>query len=219
MTQFYENVKKYFSFLADEFGFHILETNDYKVVWQKERFRISIYFDVRRSYELDIRYGYYGSDAPEDSRFEHDNSFDLYEILQYARLTVDSCFFQASSATEFAEPLERMANLFHVICRKIDLFLPEAFDALIEIRDKNCLIYARQKEQQKLEVLGNEFWKSKNYSSLIQLYEIHAEILTPLEKKRLDYARKKHRESTISLLRVARPLSENGESEFPTEPK
>jgi hypothetical protein len=187
MTLFQEKAQEYFSFLVDEFGFHAHETDDYKVVWNKEPYHISICYDAHRSYELDMGYGYYGSDDIDDSQAHGCPHYDLYEILQYADIKYDSFLCQASNAESLSTLLKKMAELLHVACRKVDLFVPETFDSLCEIRTKNCSIY----ERHNLTKQGNHFWESKNYSSLIQLYEIHAEILTPLEKQRLDYAQKK----------------------------
>jgi len=186
MTLFQEKAQEYFSFLIDEFGFHVHEANAYMIVWKKERFYINVRYDARRSYELDIGYGYDDSNDSDDSKIQDYSLYELYEILQYAEIKFDSCLYQASDAESLSTLLKTMADLLHVTCRKVDLFVPEVFDALQDIRDKNCLNYARQK----LDEQGNNLWMSRDYSSLVQLYEYNADILTPLEKERLDYAKK-----------------------------
>jgi hypothetical protein len=171
------------SFLVTEYGFHVVNTCTTSVCWNRGEYNVEIMFDQYRSYELQLRlYFKDREDVP---------SYYLDEILQLANMKDISYVYQASTPERLSQGILKISSLFQKVCAKLDLFNQKTFDMLATVRKKNCDKYKNNLIHSDLCKIGNKLWKEKNYEKIIHLYEQHLDMLSEIEKKRYDYAKKK----------------------------
>jgi len=188
MANFSLLVQDLFSYIVDDIGFHLYEIKDDLVIWKKEKYFIRVCYDKRYSHEID--FGIYVENSIEPQ-------FDINEILEIAGMPPRTQAFQASDETRLFRVLETISLLFFDVCKHVDLFSSESMELLKKIRDKNCNNYTMENRITQFKNTEETIWKEKKYDALVELYEKNKDILTALQKKRLEYAKRKMLTDTV----------------------
>jgi len=173
-------VQENFSFLVEKYGFHVNNTN--AMHWSRGRYNVKLSY---HRFELDLHLYYDDGGGL--------SSYSLCEVQQLTQLAdiKDATYiYMASTPERLSLGIIQISSIFRNICEKLDIFNQETFDKLAIIRRKyseECamktrILYFKEEEE--------KIWREKKYAELIELYENNNDILTTLEMKRLEYAKR-----------------------------
>ena len=183
-SYFIEISKEKFKFLEEKYGAQLEVISDDVLIWRFEGYRLSIVYDSRWSYELNVLL------SKDGDQF---STFDLHALIRYAEVVMENYTFQGFSAST-EERVEiivaKMANLLSLVCNKIVLFSSETIYRLKQQRTRECVAYAKNNKLEKLRVDAEKAWKEKEYAMIKALYEPFLDDLTKSEIKKYEYALK-----------------------------
>lgn len=181
---FAESVKNAFSFLADNHGFRAAEAGATFVRYESNKMFINIYHG-RRSYEVGVEVGPL-SDA-EANRY---GLPDVLGALLGGGRPENAYYFQASDREGVRRCVEAVASLVEryygemlegdpLVLKRVEAFTSERNDE-----------YTRKVVQQPTRDSAERAWQEKDYPTVAQLYGSIRSDLTPVEQKRMEYAKK-----------------------------
>lgn len=175
---FIQLVGRHFGFLQREYGFEVAEIQDTRIQFNSKELYAAVYIG-RKSYEVGFELGRRGTD---------ERAFSLHEILG-ASFERDHTYF-ASSQEQLEQALESIARLVKTYGTK---FLSGGEIELLELegyRQQNSLEAMERQYYSPIREKASEAWKNHNYEEVIRNLESIREVLTKLEEKQLDYAKR-----------------------------
>ncbi len=182
---FLESVKNAFSFLEESFGFQIMSTEVTFVRYESERMFVNVYHG-RISYEIGVEVGCLRADAPE-------RGYRLPDVLGAVLNEThhqNSYYLQASTQENVRSCVETAADLVKQHYGPIlgdNAAVWQKIKAFTSKRDEE---YTRKGVNQPIRKSAELAWQKKNLSKVAELYASIRADLTPVEEKRLEYAKK-----------------------------
>lgn len=190
---FKKEVLYYFNFLIKEYGFQLITEEETHVSFESDKVLINIYHELL-SYELIFEI------CKKPSAIGLiENKFTLSEIVELCNGQSDTknVFFQASTASGVKKCISNMADLVNqyakgaLVCDKL------LYERLKLLQKQRSDILINEMELRRIRSKAEKFWKDKNYEQYIKLFEGSQKELSSIELKKLEYAKKHIKESTI----------------------
>lgn len=188
---FANHVHESFEFLILKYGFQCASSSEHCVRYENDRVFVNVRYDKERSYELDVEVGqknvlFNGQERP----------FNLGEVLRLKEVEAKEqyTFLQASNQQDLVGAIRRLASLLDIYASELLQGDQFAFKALANLREREGRQYALEKELQFIRSDADKAWEAKDYAKMVRLYSPVEQLLTPAEKKKLEYA-KKHLQS------------------------
>ena len=100
----------------------------------------------------------------------------------------DGAFFQASQPERVIECVRTIAGLLREYGKTVLAGEPTAFDRMAEISRLRNEAYTKEVVQKPIRKRAEEAWRNHDYLTVLDLYASIEADLTPIEKKRLEYA-------------------------------
>lgn len=186
LLRFEEAVLHAFAFLASGFGFRVTDTQLTRVRYESSTAFVNI-FHGRSSYEVGCEVGPLGQTGTSVEQYS------LWEVCQLEGVPGVSSrsFLQASTREAVEAAVERAATLLHNHGRRALEGEKEYFEALE--RARSAWFQREQSEARLAHVRPavDDAWARHDYRSVVALLEKLSAVLTPAERKKLDYARAK----------------------------
>jgi len=180
---FAELVSKYFWYLETEYGYRLGESHDTAVRYQSSLLCVTVHHD-RLSYEVDFFV------SPRSS--ETSVTYALAPILKaLAQGNVGATFFQASTRSSLEDCVATIADVVHRWCDALlkadKVTLNKVHKAYCEMGEETTSHYVVTPIKEK----AHDAWRRRDYEEVIRLCQSIESELTEVERKRLDYARRK----------------------------
>lgn len=180
-------VQEQFSFLVSEYGFQCVSLDNDYVRFESDKVCVSVCYDSRRSYEIDVEIGQL--DVLFDGK---ERLFNLGEILRLEGVTdkENYSFFQANESEALSNCVSRLAHLLSLY--SIDLLKNNkfSFKRLSDFREKECSRYELDTKLTHVKAEVRMAWKNDDYLRVVELYQPVKEIISTAEKKKLAFAQK-----------------------------
>ena len=172
-----------FGFLVTECGFRLLDREATIVRYGREQVFLRVYHG-RSSYELGVEAGLVGSSAPGYSLEEF---MRLSNPEEAARLRV----WTATTPQELRVGLGQLAaQVEHYVLPAL-AGNPEVFGELLRQRQAWSKAYAAEVLARQIRPRAEQAFRERDYARVVELLsEVEGE-LTPAEKQKLDYARRR----------------------------
>lgn len=187
--RFTPEVLSNFHFLIKDYDFRCVKAEVTFVRYESKFIFMNIYHG-RRSYELGVEIG-----KLEKSHVEQENGFTIGEVMDLAGVRKDLrfTFFQASSKDQVQIFVRKLAEYVKKYAKPILDGHYEIFEKLEILRKNKSDAYIREAELRNIREMADVAWKQKEYTKFVELYNPVKDGLTSIERKKLDYARKKLR--------------------------
>lgn len=179
---FQEAVRKHFAFLEEQYGYRCDSSNLYCVKYSSGRVYLNVYHE-KLSYEIYLQIGL----LPEN--YTNQLKVTSEELIKMSGLK-ENTYYQASNFDNVDNVIEKLANVVRMY----------AIDALKGSEDYFKTISVERAQNQQAALLLHELkiaeekaksaWDKKEFKSVIEIYGKIEKYLTPVQFKRLDYARK-----------------------------
>lgn len=184
---FKEEVLSAFNFLTKEHGFHCVKAEITFVRYESQSVFINIYHG-RGSFEIGFEIGQLDvSPKYPEVKYTLGDLLDLVGVREKEEYT----FFQASTKERIKIWVPKLAELVRKYGGSILKGVPDIFGRLKEIQTRNSEMYLKEIRISRIRKKAEEVWHSKDYKTLVKLYESIREDLTPAEAKKLEYARRR----------------------------
>ena len=190
---FKKEVLCYFNFLIKEYAFRLITEEETQVSFESDKVLINVYHELL-SYELIFEIGIKPS-----ALGLIESKYTLSEIVELGNGQSDTknVFFQASTASGVKKCISKMADLVNqyaqgalvgdkLVYEKLKLLQKHKSDKLIN-----------EMKLSRIRSKAEKLWKDKSYEQYINLYEGSQIELSIIELKKLEYAKKHIKESTI----------------------
>lgn len=171
--------------IARRFGMRCASSSEWHVRYESDVAFLNISFDGIRSFEV-------GVDIGQREPVTRESSFSLGELVRLrdptANTNVDGLQVKDQMGLEHA--LKLLADLASRYGQEAFLGDVELFKELAELRDRECQIYARNRDLRIAREDAQDAWAHRDYAKLIQIYgaiEVH---LSPAERKKYEYSKK-----------------------------
>lgn len=191
---FAPTVLKAFAFLTEEFGFRCVRSDVTFVRYESSDVFVNV-FHGRGSYELGVEIGLSSGQLGVEGEL-----FTLREVIATADPEAEKTHyaFQVSKPEEVRKFVPRLAELVRQFAGPALRADPVFLRRLHELHSKRGR--ERTVEYALYSVRGKaaEAWRQKNYQRFVDLLEPVEKDLTPLEVRKLDYARKQLLKGRIS---------------------
>jgi len=178
---FSEAVQGAFGFLVAEFGFRITESNPTLVRYESERVFLNVYHG-RRSYEIDVEIG--RLPLVERRRYRLPDVLGAIAGLEDKRDT----YFQASNGPVVERCVRAIADLVAKHYGPVLRGEPAVFDSIGAYTAERDAAYTKEVVQRPVRAAADKAWRAKDYEKVRELYGSIRNDLSPVERKRLDYA-------------------------------
>jgi hypothetical protein len=176
-----------FHFLTQDYGFKCVKTDVTFVRYESRSIFANIYHG-RRSYELGVEIGKLEKDpnVPE-------NWYTIGEIMDFAGVRKDLkfTFFQSSNKDQIKILLKRLAEFVKNYAGEILNGNIEILNKVQILRQEKSDAYIKEMNLRPIREMADVAWKQKDYVKFVGLYRPVEDDLTPVEAKKLEYARKK----------------------------
>ena len=174
-------IQENFSFLVEEYGFHVNNTN--AMHWSRGKYNVKLSYDHNRSYELDLHIYY------DDVEYLSPYSLcEIQQLFQLADIKDATYIYMASTSERLSQGIFEISSLFKNICEKIDIFNTETFAMLAIIRRNYSEECERKNKLKWMRIDAEKAWKEKDYPTIKVLYEPFLDDLTKSEIKKYEYA-------------------------------
>ena len=184
---FAESVKNAFSFLAENFGFRERVAAATLVRYESDKMFLNVYHG-RQSYELGVEVGCL-----------HDAEAYRYRLPEVLGAFLggvrhqNAYYFQASDRGSVRRCAEAAASLVEQHYGAVLEGDPLALKRLEAFTSGRNDEYTREVVQRPTRDSAERAWQGKDYSTVVELYGSIRSDLTPVERKRLEYAEKQAR--------------------------
>ena len=184
---FSSEVLSAFQFLTQDYGFKCVKNDVTFVRYESESTFVNIYHG-RRSYELGVEIGKLEKDPniPE-------NWYTIGEIMDFVGVRKDLkfTFFQSRDKDQIKILLKRLAEY-------VKNYAGDILNGNLEILNKVQILqkeksdaYIKEMHLRPIREMADVAWRQKDYVKFVGLYSPVEDDLTPVEAKKLEYARKK----------------------------
>ena len=181
-------VKSHFMFLETEYEYSIVKGDNYMLRYENKDVFLVVHYDAERSFELDVEIGqlkclFNGQERP----------FTWGEVLRAEGLAEGEKYiaFQAVSCTSFHLGIAQLAQQVSRFSRGYLLNDELSFKRLSSLREFECDQYERERQLVGIRSEAQLAWQKKDYSALVALYEPVESIISEVEKKKLNLARRR----------------------------
>ncbi|MEK9843599.1 hypothetical protein [Thalassospira sp.] len=171
-------VRKEFEFLARDYGFLLVNDENFDVSFESKDVFFSVNYDARRSYEIDA---YFGQKIKRAHTYSLGNLLQMQDKERFLRFSV----LQASADEDVKWCVEQLASLVSSLGRKILVNDIQSFETLQELRAENALDYARTLKFEQMRKQAHIAWQQKDYVKLVELFEPFESLLTKSEAMKL----------------------------------
>ena len=184
---FTSEVLSAFHFLTQDYSFKCVKTDVTFVRYESESIFVNIYHG-RRSYELGVEIG-----KLEKNPYVPESRYTIGEIMDTVGVRKDLkfTFFQSRSKDLIKKLLQKLAEYVKSYAGPIlsgDLKILEKVEIL---QKEKSDAYIKEMNLRPIREMANMAWKQKDYVKFVGLYGPVEDDLTPVEAKKLEYARKK----------------------------
>jgi hypothetical protein len=178
---FAEAVAQYIAPLLTAKGFTRTEQTAYSVRFQSPAVALAVFHEPV-SYELDLVY------ALQAAPSERYNLCDMLDtVLGIGHK--EQAFFQASEHDRVVYCIKAIADYLRKYGDKVLIGDPTVYQRMREVTRRRNEAYTKQVVQQPIRQAAEDAWQKHDYAKVRDLYEPIEDDLTPVEKKRLDYAK------------------------------
>lgn len=179
-------VKKNFTFLVKEYGFSITQvrkSNDSSISIEYATSDVFVRFNYGApSFELDFYIGRVNIDLVGF------NSSDLVATFSKSSLS-EYKLFAANTQNNLLSCLPRLAAIFKELGMQLLRGEQSYFEKVDLEKQKRCRLWGDEQELKQKKRAAQAAWNNKDYRSYIEVCEPIANVLSPAELKKLDYAR------------------------------
>lgn len=181
-------VSDLFNFLLSDYQYSVVHREPTLVRFESDKAFLNVY-QGRRSYELGVELGLLSA-APGSPA---GSSFDLREIIELLGDPADARLRTAATTPDVVRTLlAKLASLVKRYAGPALLSEPGIFERLAERRKFKSVEYAKRMELEDVRAEADRAWHSKDFRRVVELLEPLAEQLTPLEIKKLRYAKNRN---------------------------
>ena len=182
--RFSEQAQKYFSFLVESWGFRLVRDVSTLVRFENRQVYLQV-FHGRVSFEVGLELGLL-EDPP-------DVNFDLSALVEISEPTVGKAYRRPAVREEAAlgRALQATAELFRTYGRSVVTGDPSVFAQLREVNEARVHALAIGSVAAQARPRAERAFKSADYQTVVDAYSAIEEVLTPVERRKLAYARKK----------------------------
>lgn len=185
--RFVETVQDAFRFLVEDFDFRLARVEPPTFVRYESATMFLNVYHGRRSYEINLEIG--GRDDPVG------RSYRLPDVLS-ALLEPDDrrqTFFQASNPQAVRWCVQAVAELVARYCAQLLNGDMATLAQVASHHSEAARDLTRNVVQRPVREAAERAWHAKDYAKVRELYESMGDGLSPLERKRLEYAEKRLR--------------------------
>lgn len=189
-------VHYHFDALADHYNLECTKSSEWEVRFQNSKVFLQVLFDSGRSFEIGVEIG----QIPAMGVLER--PFNLAEILRLQK-SPDASYIanlEASQPKVQRHIIARLAELTKKYAGQLLDGDKQAFLILSKFRDRECEEYALARDLRYARRDAESAWLKKDYFGVINIYKSLKTVLTPVEKRRLEFA-EKHIEQSPNDLR------------------
>jgi len=178
---FTEAVAQYIAPLLIAKGFTCAEQTVYSVKFQSPDVALAVFHDPV-SYEIDLVYALQASPS---ERYDLRNMLDMVLGPDQQQ----QVYFQASERDRVVASIKTIADYLRKYGEKVLMGHPTTYQRIGEAARRRNEAYTRQVVQWPIRQAAEDAWQKHDYAKVRDLYEPIEDDLTPVEQKRLNYAR------------------------------
>jgi hypothetical protein len=184
---FTSEVLSNFYFLIEDYNFTCVKTDVTFVRYESKSIFVNIYHG-RRSYELGVEIG-----KLEEDPNTQENWYTIGEIMDTVGVRKDLkfTFFQSHSKDVIKKLLRKLAEYVKSYAGPILNGDLEMLEKVQTLRKEKSDAYIKEMNLRPIREMAAVAWKQKDYVKFVGLYGPVEDDLTPVEAKKLEYARKK----------------------------
>jgi len=176
-----------FDFLMTEHGFHLVMLEPHVVRFEGPKTFVQVSF-FHQDGDIGCQIGWLspGGGQPEEG-------FSMEHIQDLAGLRASGCYipFQASSRPQAMMLLPLLARYIKAYAGPVLIGDPVALDELRRIRSEEAELLRRRHQLAPIRADAERAWHAKDFPHLVALFEPIRDDLTPAERKKLEYCRKR----------------------------
>lgn len=183
---FAPEAKRCFDAVAQQFGMSCVASNDREVRYENDMVFLIINFDNGRSYELGVEIGRKKLAQPE-------RPFSLTEILRLRGVAKGESIdgLMVSDVTRLPDALKRLARLTSQHAADFLTGSDFSFAQVEKLRQREGDAYALEGSLRVARARSEAAWEKRDYQEVVKSLEPVEQNLSPAEKKRLDYSRRR----------------------------
>lgn len=182
-NSFYESVVRYFSFLIDYYGFEVTSVSPTIVKFTSDKMVIQCSWDSLRSSELEFLIGL--------KKTEHE-LLPFQFVLKYLNSAINiQPLIQVVNQEKADVFLERLSKILKDTAPVLLSGDDELMGLIEEKHSKENSEWFKNWQLTNIRNHANELWMKKEYREFIQVFSPVLEQLSPLEMKKLAYAKKR----------------------------
>ncbi|MCP5071960.1 MAG: hypothetical protein GY947_01530 [Rhodobacteraceae bacterium] len=184
MSIFETATRNAFAFLVDELGYEATVSLPDRVEYQSNGLVVTVSYDHNRSCELTVGLGSVNQLGPQ---------FNFGETLRSCGAPVDlPSAYQVSDKNRLIHFLGELAENLRRYCTELLTGDAPAFDRLKRLREIECEAFERENKLRKVRSDANQAWATGNFQRVVRILQPHESELGKLEKRKLDFSRKKN---------------------------
>lgn len=178
-----------FGFLENDYGFRCVKTEVTLVRYESDRVFVNVYHG-RGSYFMDVEIG------PLSGNPEMEERFSLRHVLKLAAAleTTGYTEYQVSHAEHVKEFVDKLAELTKIYAGDVLRGQPKVFEQLRALQTSESDALTKSWHFNDIRRQAEIAWRSKDYATLVKLFESIRADLSPSEVAKLEYAKKQQRQ-------------------------
>lgn len=178
---FNQQVQKHFMFLQSEYNMSVAETrHDECFTFESDAACVNIWFD---KYSLDVIM------RTKNGSFE----LSLRDVLHYQTGSSRDAEYMATNEEKLDKGLQKLSGFVKLYCHEALSGNVEFYKKIAEHKEKFKKEYAFRNMVSSIEERAKVAWERKDYKQVIEIYGSVIGYLTPVQEKRLNYAKKANR--------------------------
>lgn len=185
---FNEVVRAAFAFLVSSYRFRLVEERENYFRFENDRVVVVLVYDRLRSYEISVALGLKGDAQP---------LFDLPEVLRSRGVAAEQqpAGYQTASDEVVRRLIAQMSSVLTQHGAELLSGDSLAWRKLNALRDAECLEFAQRHALGFARSKADAAWEKKDFPGVVAALSPLQALLSPTERKRLEYAGKKIRQS------------------------
>lgn len=180
---FQEAVRKHFAFLEEQYGYRCDSSDLYCVKYSSDRVYLNVYHE-KLSYEIYLQIGL----LPEN--YYNQLKVNSGEIIKLSDLN-ENVYYQASNFDDVNAAIEKLANIVRIYAIDALKGSVDYFKAISVARAQSQQDALLLQELKIAEEKAKSAWDKKDFQTVVEIYDKVKKYLTPVQFKRLDYAKKR----------------------------
>lgn len=182
--KFVEAVLKNFDYLQEDFGLRVIASRQYSVIFENPVVRVGIAWDKTRSYEFRVSVSTLKGGLSE---------FCLDEIVgcRGNSRSMRNRSFMACRDSDVIWCIEKMSEQLREFARDLLRGSAEGFSEMQCLRKKQAAEWQREEQERLARLKADVAWGAKDFVGVVSAYQSIESILSPAEKMKLAYARRR----------------------------